>query len=136
MTVALAVLGMCHLITAAGLLEARVIARTVLAVGGLATIAVAALPQPSAGHVPAATTGFVLLTCWPALSGVPSSRAGRAASTVLLVLLGWLAVEIHRGHLLGLSERALAGSQALWPLGVVLTLIVLARRAVPIGSGV
>ena len=127
MTAALAALGTCHLITASGLIEARVAARALLALGGLATITVAALPQPSTGHVPAAATGFISLALWPALSGVPSRRAARSATALLILLLGWLAVEIHKGDLLGLSERTVAGSQALWPLAVALTLI-LARR--------
>ena len=43
----------------------------------------------------------------------------------LLGLLGWFATELYGdGGLIGLSERVLAGSQALWPLAVVL----LARR--------
>ena len=128
MTAALAVLGACHVITASGLIEARVAARTLFALGGLATIAVAALPQPSPGHVPAATTGFVLLAVWPARSDVPSRPLARAATAVMIVLLGWLAVEIGHGDLLGLSERTVAGAQAMWPLAVVLTLVVTRRR--------
>lgn len=120
MTAALAILGACHVITASGLVEARVAARIVLAGGGLATVAVAALPQTSPGHVPAATTGFVLLALWPALSDVPSRRAARTATAALILLLVWLAAETHHGDLLGLSERAVAGTQALWPLGVAL----------------
>jgi hypothetical membrane protein len=127
MTAALAALGTCYLITASGLIEAAVAARTLLALGGLATIAVAALPQPSTGHVPAATMGFILLALWPALSGVPSGWASRSVSALLIALLGWLAIEIHRGGLLGLSERTVAGAEALWPLALAVTLL-LARR--------
>jgi hypothetical protein len=122
MTVALALLGVCHLVTASGLVEGRIVARVLLALGGLATIAVAALPQPSTGHIPAATIGFVALALWPAVSQLPARRAAWVATTGMLVLLGWLAVEIHGGDLLGLSERAVAGVEALWPLAVVLTL--------------
>lgn len=122
MTVALALLGVCHLITASGLVEARFVARVLLALGGLATIAVASLPQPSTGHVPAATIGFVALALWPAMAALPARRAAWVATSAMLVLLGWLAVEIHGGDLLGLSERAVAGVEALWPLAVVLTL--------------
>lgn len=128
MTAGLAVLGVCHLVTAAGLAEAGTRARVLLAVGGAGTAAVAALPQPSAAHVPAATVGFVALALWPAFSGVPGGRAAVAATGVLLALLGWLAVELGRGglgghgDLLGLSERLLAGAESFWPLIVVLTL--------------
>jgi Protein of unknown function (DUF998) len=118
MTAGLAVLGLCHLATAAGLVEVGVAARSILAVGGAATVAVAALPQPSAGHVPAATVGFVALALWPAASQLPGRRVGYGVSLVLVGLLGWLAVELRGGDLLGLSERALAGTQALWPFTV------------------
>jgi hypothetical membrane protein len=128
MTAGLAVLGLCHLATAAGLVEAGVAARTVLAVGGAATLAVAALPQPAAGHVPAATVGFVALSAWPALSQLPGRRAGYGASLVLAGLLGWLATQLRGGDLLGLSERALAGTQAIWPL-IVAGLLLRRRRA-------
>lgn len=122
MTAALAALGMCHLVTATGLIEAKISGRTLLALGGIATLTVAALPQPSTGHVPAAAAGFVALAVWPALSGVPSRRAGRSVAALLIVLLGWLAVEIHHGALLGLSERVVAGAEALWPLGLAVVL--------------
>lgn len=125
MTLALFLLGLCHVITASGLTEARGVGRAVLASGGVATIAVAALPQPAAGHVPAATIGFVTLALWPLLSRVPSIPLARAATAVLVALLGWLAFETASGQLLGLSERAVAGAEALWPLAVVL---ILARR--------
>lgn len=122
MTAALAVLGGCHLVTAAGLPEAGPAARTLLALGGAATIAVAALPQPSAGHLPAAAVAFVALAVWPAASGLPGRRTARLAALTLVALLGWLALELRGGALLGLSERVLAGAEALWPLVVALSL--------------
>jgi hypothetical membrane protein len=129
MTTGLAVLGVCHIATAAGLPEAGVAARALLAAGGAATIVVAAQPQPAAGHVPAAAIGFVTLALWPAASLIPDRRLARAAAAVLVGLLGWLAVELRGGHLLGLSERVLTGGEALWPLAVVVSLL-LRRRAV------
>jgi hypothetical membrane protein len=122
MTIGLAVLGVCHLATAAGLTEAAILGRALLAVGGIATIAVSALPQPSAGHTPAATVGFVALALWPAASGIPGHRTARTVTIGLIALLGWLLTELHDGDLLGLSERILAGAQALWPLAVALAL--------------
>lgn len=122
MTAGLAMLGACHLATASGLTEARSTGRILLAVGGIATIAVSALPQPSAGHTPAATAGFVALALWPAASDLPGRRTARAATIGLIALLGWLLIELHHGDLLGLSERILAGAQALWPLAVALAL--------------
>ena len=123
MTTGLALLGACHLVTAASMTEAGRAGRSILATGGLATIVVAAASQPAAAHVPAATVGFVALGLWPIASGVPSRRSAIAASAVLLGLLGWLGLQVHHGHALGLSERVLAGAQALWPLLVTLVLV-------------
>lgn len=132
MTAGLAVLGACHVVTALGLGPARPAGRWLLATGGLATAVVAAAPQPEHGsaplHLAAAGVGFVALSLWPAFAAgaagpfVLRRRWGIAVTAVLLALLGWLAVEIGGEDLLGLSERLLAGAQALWPLAVVLTL--------------
>ncbi len=134
MTSALAGLGICHVVTALGLRPAALPGRLVLATGGLGTIAVALFPQPEGGsspaHIWAATVGFVALATWPALAwrrdrpmpiGLTPAVA-LAASTILLGVLGWFATELYGGgDLIGLSERVVAGSQALWPLAVVLT---------------
>ena len=125
MTGALAVLGGAHVATAAGLEEAEPAGRVVLAVGGVTTALVAAFPQPSPGHFPAATASFVALAVWPALSGLPTGAAGRWATVGLLALLGWLTVELGGRELIGVSERVVAAAEALWPLAVVLAV----RRA-------
>jgi hypothetical protein len=131
MTSALAGLGVCHVVTAAGLQPARGAGRMVLAGGGVATLMVAAFPQPahgnSVGHTIAATVAFVALGGWP-LFGARRRASGpllrpfssAAASGILLGLVVWFATEIHGGQR-GLAERAAAGAQALWPLAVVLT---------------
>jgi hypothetical membrane protein len=129
MTVGLAALGACHVVTALGLRPAVRTGRWLLAAGGVATVVVAAAPQPEHGsarlHAAAAGVGFVALSLWPwfasGSAGLPR-RWGVAASAVLLALLGWLAVELGDDDLVGLSERLLAGAQALVPLGVVLAL--------------
>jgi hypothetical protein len=90
---------------------------------------VAAQPQPAAGHVPAATVGFVALGLWPVASLIPDRRISRVVAIVFVALLGWLAVETRGGHLLGLSERVLAGAEALWPLAVVVSLLARHWRA-------
>ena len=131
MTAGLAVLGVCHMTTASGLTEANISGRALLAAGGAATAAVAALPQPAAGHLPAAAVGFVALALWPAASRVPGPRTACMATAVLLVLLGWLAIELRRGHVVGLSERLLAGAEAFWPLVVALAFIWRQRRLAP-----
>jgi len=127
MTTALAVLGICHLVTSAGLTDAGRGARALLAVGGAATVVVACLPQPATGHVQAAGVGFVALTLWPLLSRVPGRRVRCAVTAVLTALLIWFATELGDGSELGLAERFLVAAQAFWPLLVTLSLIT--RRA-------
>lgn len=132
MTSALAGVGACHVVTAAGLRPARVAGRLVLAGGGVATILIAAFPQPIRGdavaHTIAAAAAFVALGAWPsfaARSGSSGPRllrrgASTAATVALLALVVWFAAELHGGQR-GLAERAAAGAQALWPLAVVVT---------------
>lgn len=139
MTAGLAVTGVCHLVTAAGLRPARAPGRVLLAVGGAATAAVAALPVDvaSRAHGIAAGVAFVALSVWPAASAGASAGASAPgalarrwsvpASVLLLALLGWFVLELQGtgpagGALTGASERALAGAQSVWPLVVVLTL--------------
>lgn len=122
MTTGLAVLGGCHVATALALVEARPVGRLVLGTGGVSAALVAVFAQPSAGHFPAATVSFVALALWPAASGLPGPRSALLASGGLLGLLAWLGVELDGGDLLGLSERIVAGSQAVWPLAVVLAM--------------
>ncbi|HEX8630371.1 MAG TPA: DUF998 domain-containing protein [Catenuloplanes sp.] len=132
MSAALGGLGLCHLATATGLRAAAPAGRLVLALGGAATILVAALPVPRAGgstaHGVAAGTAFLALALWPALA----ARANRprpallsppmavAGSAALLAAVGWFALELSGGTRVGLSERIAAGAQSLWPLAVVL----------------
>ena len=131
MTSALVGLGACHVATAAALRTARPAGRAVLAAGGVATVLVAALPQPADGsgstaHTAAAAGAFLALSVWPAFAarrdGPPFQRpaASGAATTVLLALVGWLTAELALdGDHVGLSERVAAGAQALWPTAVV-----------------
>jgi Protein of unknown function (DUF998) len=150
MTAALTGLGVCHLVTALSLRPAATAGRVVLGAGGLATLLVAAFPLPaddsgSTPHGLAAGTAFVALAVWPALAVRRSPLARRfvtytdgtagspfrpgvavPAAAVLVGLLTWFGAELaaDRG-LVGLSERAAAGAQAIWPLATV----VLIRRA-------
>ncbi len=130
MTSALAGLGACHVITALGLRPAKSGGRVVLASGGLATILVAAFAQPARGnsvaHTVAATVSFTALGAWPLFASQSNSAPllsrsiSTAAAVVLLGLAAWFALDLH-GSERGLSERAAAGAQALWPLAVVTT---------------
>jgi hypothetical membrane protein len=131
MTSALAALGACHVVTALGLRPAQCSGRWLLATGGVGTVIVAAAPQPAHGssplHLSAATVGFVTLSLWPLFAArtagpIVARRCGAVVTALLLALLVWLGIEIGGGALVGLSERTLAGAQALWPLAVVLVL--------------
>ncbi len=122
MTVGLAGLGLAHVVTALALRAGRGPGRVLLGVGGLATVVVSAAPLPagggsSAAHTAAATVGFVALSTWSLLA-LPQWRAGWLAAAVLVGLLVWFGLELG-GPRFGLSERVLAGAQAVWPLLVV-----------------
>jgi hypothetical membrane protein len=131
MTSALAGLGACYVVTAAGLRPAARIGRAVLAAGGVATILVAVFPQAPhvnrVSHTIAATVSFLCLGAWPLFAWrrrpcppLLTLTAGVIATVVLLGLVGWFAAENHESQR-GLAERAAAGAEALWPLAVVLT---------------
>ena len=128
MTGGLAGLGMCHLITAAGLPEIGPAGRATLAAGGATALGVALLPQPNAGHIPVATASFVALAVWPAVSTLRPRWAALATTALLGALVGWLTVAIKTDDLVGLSERVAAGAEALAPLAVVLTALSRRRR--------
>ena len=137
MTAALLGVGLAHVTTACALRPAPRAGRVVLALGGAATIGVAAAPcRPGtaapAAHAAFAAAAFVGLAAWPAFSG-RRSRAWPFTRTVALaaggVLLaevaGFFVVLLADGPAVGLVERVTAGSQALAPLAAVLV----ARRA-------
>ena len=118
MTAALAATGACHVVTAAGLRAARPAGRLVLALGGVAIAGVAALPQPATGHEAVAAVSFGALTLWPVLARTPTPRAAVLASAGLAVLLVGFGVSLSVDSHVGLTERLLAGAQALWPAAV------------------
>jgi len=133
MTVALAGVGVCHVVTALGLSPAATAGRIMLGVGGVATVLVAVFPLPVAGAAPAhaasAGLAFMALAVWPAFAW---RRRGRipvtlrpvvsiAAALVLLGLLGWFGVTLGTDGRVGLAERLAAGAQAWWPLVVTLS---------------
>ncbi|WP_428966571.1 DUF998 domain-containing protein [Micromonospora fluostatini] len=84
MTLGLAGLGLCHCVTAAGLRPLAPAGRALLALGGAATLAVAAFPLPAGGggsvpHTLAAAVAFGALALWPALAphaGPATEQAG------------------------------------------------------------
>ncbi len=141
MTTALVGLGVSHVVTALALRPVATAGRVMLAVGGAATVCVAAFPLPaddsgSAAHTAAALVSFLALAAWPAAHAVqselvwvpdPASQPAvlrpvvcAAAAAVLLGLVGWFGAELAGDtDQVGLSERVAAGAQALWPLAVV-----------------
>jgi hypothetical membrane protein len=129
MTLALALVGVCHLTTAAAL--AGTVAppgRALLAAGGAATGLVAAFPLGRASETPhelAAGFAFLALAAWPALSGRGPGQW--VAAVILLALVGWFFAELASGGTpVGLAERAAALAQTTWPFLTV----VFARRSV------
>jgi len=131
MTSALAGLGACYAATGFGLRPAGPVGRTMLVGGGLATVLVAAFPQPVHGnavsHTVAAILAFTTLGAWPLFaarrqSHVPflTRRASITATVVMFGLLSWFVLEVHGTHR-GLAERSAAAAEALWPLLVVVS---------------
>ncbi|WP_375499949.1 DUF998 domain-containing protein [uncultured Jatrophihabitans sp.] len=130
MTAALAGLGAAHTVTGAGLRSVHRWPRLVLIAAGLATLAVAAFPEPARGssnaHAVFAAVAFVLLAGWPATLARASGTAplperrpvAYAVAAVSVALLIWFALTLAHGPL-GVSERVLTAQQALWPLVVV-----------------
>ena len=125
MTAALLAVGVCHVVTAAGLTAAATAGRVILALGGVFTVLTAALPLPGAGaaHVAAAGGAFAALAVWPLWEGPGRGGPGRGggrvvsygAAGVLCALVGWAAVAGHTGEQAGLAERAAAAAVASWP---------------------
>jgi hypothetical protein len=134
MTAALFLVGGCYLATAAGLTGIRLPARILLALSGLASIGIAASPEPAHGSTPQhlAWTAFgeITIAAWPAFCGRRASPrplllsvTGAAAATALsLALLGWLVIETHSGSTLGLAERLSSSIQTSWPFVVAFVL--------------
>jgi len=131
----LAVTGVAHCVTAAGLRDVPTAGRALLVLGGLATFAVAMFPSDTHSqlHGISAAVGFGALGLWPALAarrgekGVLSPEVAIPASVVLLGLVGVFVAELQQitpddGALTGLTERLVAGAQSLWPLVVVVAL--------------
>ncbi|MGV8967258.1 MAG: DUF998 domain-containing protein [Cellulomonas sp.] len=135
MTVGLLLTGIGHGTTAVALRPAALPGRILLATGGVATALVAALPVDAypRAHGACAAVAFGALSVWPAAAsrrgatGALSPVSGAVISGALLALLVWFVVELQglgpdAGAATGLAERAVAGAQALVPLGIVLAL--------------
>ena len=126
MTAALVVTGLAHLVTAWALVPARPSGRSLLAAGGVATLAVAAVPLPSrtessAAHTAVAALSFALLALWPWFGARPSGptvlapRVARTAAVVMTLAVASLAAGAG-GTAFGLHERVVAFLTVGWPL--------------------
>ena len=126
MTTGLVLTGLAHLVTAWALVPARRTGRALLAAGGVATLAVAALPLPSrtdssAAHTAVATLSFALLAVWPWFAARPDGpvallrRVARPAAVVLALAVASLGVGLG-GPAFGVQERLVAFLTVAWPL--------------------
>ena len=125
----LLVLGGLYLLVAAGLRRLPRPPRVLLGLAGAMVLVAAVAAQPAGGsslvHMVSATVSWAAFVTWPvALAcsrGVdPQLRwTSLLASGVLVVLLGWFAVElVTDGGLLGLVQRVVLVAQTVWPLRV------------------
>jgi len=134
MTYALALVGVCDIVTALALRPAARPGRILLAVGGICGIVVAASPQPiiggaSVSHIGAATVGCLAMAIWPVAARRSRSPAFGLrpevtvwVTAILLTVAAWFLVELlTTGAQIGLAERILLGAETIWPLIVVLT---------------
>jgi hypothetical membrane protein len=132
MTAGLYAIGVCHLVTAAGLRGVRPAARLLLALAGAAGIGLGAFAQPehgsTDGHLLFAVLGLVSLAVWPLTVAARSRtrfplrpRDALLSGLLSVGLLAWLVAAIS-GTTLGLAERAVTFQQELWPLLVVVGL--------------
>lgn len=139
MTVALVVIGGCHLVTAAGLTSLRPSARALLACGGIAGVLVAAFPQPANGtsypHIASAMLGAVALTLWAAFAGSRDRsppldlRTGLIAAAIIGVSVVVMLAAANENMAFGLTERVSTALQSAWPLVLVIALRVRAPVA-------
>ena len=88
-----------------------------------------------------ASLGFAGLTLWPAAAAQKSPEApwglrlapAVAAVALQFALLAWFGTELILGaHQVGLAERIMGGAQATWPLAVVLSCYLPARKSIPV----
>lgn len=132
---ALALLGVCHLVTALGLRPAMLAGRVALAGGGVASILVALSPQPHHGgslrHGTVVGVGFALMSAWPCLAAGRNRSAPWALKPVLslavtasmLIEAVWFLIAL-RGHgPAGVAERVLTAVQSFWPLIVAVACV-------------
>jgi hypothetical protein len=142
MTLAFVLTAVCYIATGVGLRLAASAGRLILVTAGLAGMMVAASPEPASGgfslaHAAWSTVGFALMAAWPLFASqrgaaVPWALRPTIAvgvAVLIVVLLAWFIAELKNGGVqLGLAERVVGEVQALWPLVVVLSCRMSAKR--------
>ncbi|MFF3857303.1 DUF998 domain-containing protein [Micromonospora sp. NPDC002575] len=133
MTLGLVGLGLCHCVTAVGLRPLALGGRALLALGGVATLAVAAFPLPADGgstpHALAAAVAFGALALWPALAPAGDGpRAGHPRPDALGPAGGV-------GHRPRPTLGGYAGGRAAWAAVAVGLLVPVAWFAVELATG-
>jgi hypothetical membrane protein len=134
MTGALFLVGGCNLATAVGLRGVGFGARLLLTLAALASIGIAACPEPAHGSTPQhlAWTAFgaIVIAIWPAFvlqrspsrTRLPSVYSLALMTAASIALFCWAALETQGGSALGLAERLSSTVQITWPFVVALAL--------------
>jgi hypothetical protein len=138
-------LGICQIVTAAGLRPVAAAGRFVLAFGGAALAVTVVFPQRAGSlteHGIVAGAAILAFALWPVAatlapraeisSGGPWAtrpRVARMACFVLVLLTGWFAAELFFGARAGLAERVTSAADVLWPLTVVVSCLRARGRA-------
>jgi hypothetical membrane protein len=142
MSLTFVVVGACLFVTALALRPAGGPGRLILMAGAVAGMLIAAYPEHPGTRFPVphmicAAAGAAGVVGWPAGAwrrgpAVPWSlrpAVSACAVAVLLTLAAWFGVElITAGGLAGLAERLFGAAQALWPLTVVTSCRLAARK--------
>ena len=147
MTLTFVLVGACDFVTGLALRPARGPGRLMLMAGAVAGMLVAVNPEHPGtsypvAHMICAAAGCAGVVAWPA----GAWRRGRSvpwglrpavcagAVAVLLALVAWFGAElITGGGQAGLAERAFGAGQALWPLAVVASCRLAARKDIRAG---
>jgi len=142
MSLTFVVVGACVFMTGLALRPARTAGRMILMAGAVGGMLVAANPEHAGNsfpvpHMVCAAVGCAGVVAWPAGAwrrgpSVPWGLrpvVSAGAVVVLLVLVAWFGTElITGGGLAGLAERVFGGGLALWPLTVVASCRLAARK--------
>ena len=142
MSLTFVLVGACVFVTGLALRPARAAGRLILMAGALAGMLVAANPEHPGTRFPVphmicAAAGCVGVVAWPAGAWrrgpwVPwglRPAVSAAAAAGMLALVAWFGAElITGGGLAGLAERSFGAALALWPLAVVASCRLAARK--------